>query len=72
MGDQFAVGYFKGFENFSLEAEGYYKEVKNRIDYVDDADLIANEAIEQVVLNGQTRAYGLEFLVRKTKGNLQG
>ena len=61
LGDQFAVGYFKGFENFSLEAEAYYKEVKNRIDYVDDADLIANEAIEQVVLSGQTRAYGLEF-----------
>ena len=72
LGDQFGVGYFKGFENFSLEAEAYYKEVKNRIDYVDDADLIANEAIEQVVLSGQTRAYGLEFLVRKTKGNLQG
>ncbi|MDC1372954.1 TonB-dependent receptor [Flavobacteriaceae bacterium] len=72
LGDQFAVGYFKGFENFSLEVEGYYKEVKNRIDYVDDADLIANEAIEQVVLNGETRAYGLEFLLRKTKGNLQG
>ena len=72
LGDQFAVGYFKGFENFSLEVESYYKEVKNRIDYVDDADLIANEAIEQVVLNGETRAYGLEFLLRKTKGNLQG
>ena len=72
LGDQFAVGYFKGFENFSLEAEAYYKEVKNRIDYVDDADLIANDAIEQVVLSGHTRAYGLEFLLRKTKGNLQG
>jgi len=72
LGDQFAVGYFKAFENFSLEAEAYYKEVKNRIDYVDDADLIANDAIEQVVLSGHTRAYGLEFLLRKTKGNLQG
>ena len=72
LGDQFAVGYFKGFENFSLEAEAYYKEVKNRIDYVDDADLIANDAIEQVVLSGHTRAYGLEFLLRKTKGNLKG
>ena len=72
LGEQFAVGYFKGFENFSLEAEAYYKEVKNRIDYVDDADLIANDAIEQVVLSGRTRAYGLEFLLRKTKGNLQG
>ncbi len=72
LGDQVAVGYFKAFENFSLEAEAYYKEVQNRIDYVDDADLIANEAIEQVVLNGEARAYGLEFLVRKTKGKLKG
>jgi hypothetical protein len=72
LGDQVAVGYFKAFDNFSLEAEGYYKEVQNRIDYVDDADLIANESIEQVVLNGEARAYGLELLIRKTKGKLQG
>jgi hypothetical protein len=72
LGDQVAVGYFKAFDNFSLEVEGYYKEVQNRIDYVDDADLIANESIEQVVLNGEARAYGLELLIRKTKGKLQG
>ena len=72
LADQVAIGYFKEFENFSFEVETYYKEVKNRIDYVDDADLIANNAVEQIILKGEARAYGLEFLVRKTQGRLKG
>ena len=72
IGDQIAVGYFREFEEFTLEVEAFYKEVQNRIDYVDDADLIANDAIEQVILNGEARAYGLEFLARKTSGNFTG
>lgn len=72
--DQWAVGYFRNFkdDNYSLEVEAFYKKVKNRIDYIDGADLIANNAIEQVVLNGRARAYGLEVLVRKSNGNLTG
>ncbi|MGJ8667768.1 MAG: TonB-dependent receptor [Patiriisocius sp.] len=72
IGDQVAAGYFRDFENFSFEVEAYYKEVQNRIDYVDDADLIANDAIERIILNGEARAYGLEFLLRKTVGKFQG
>ncbi|GER60827.1 collagen-binding protein [Patiriisocius marinus] len=72
IGDQVAVGYFRNFENFSFDVETYYKKIQNRLDYVDDADLIANNAIEQVLLSGDARAYGLEFLVRKTTGKLQG
>jgi CarboxypepD_reg-like domain/TonB-dependent Receptor Plug Domain len=72
LADQVAFGYFKKFENFSLEAETFYKEVSNRLDYVDDADLIANDAVEQILLKGEARAYGLELLVRKTTGKLQG
>lgn len=72
LADQVAIGYFKAFDNYSFEIESYYKEVKNRIDYVDDADLIANNAVEQIILNGETRAYGLEFLFRKTEGKLKG
>ena len=61
--------YFKNFENrkYSLESEVFFKTVKNRIDYVDGANLIANDSIEQVILNGESRAYGLEFLLRKNK-----
>ena len=66
--------YFKNFKNdeYSLEVESFYKTVKSRIDYIDGANLIANDALEQVLLNGQLRAYGLEMLLRKNDGNLTG
>jgi hypothetical protein len=72
--DQVALGFFKNFneDNYSLEIETFYKKIKNRIDYIDGADLIANEAIEQVILNGEMRAYGLELLLRKNTGKLNG
>ena len=72
--DQVALGYFKNLENgmYSLEVETYYKEVQNRLDYIDGADLIANKAIEQVILNGQLRSYGLEIMFRKNEGKFNG
>ncbi|MDB9961525.1 TonB-dependent receptor, partial [Oceanihabitans sp.] len=72
--DQVAIGYFRNFKDnmFSLEVESFYKKVKNRIDYIDGADLIANDAIEQVILNGRARAYGLEVLFRKNEGRFKG
>lgn len=72
--DQYAFGVFKNLSNgdFTIESEIYYKDIQNRIDYIDGADLIANNAIEQVILNGEARAYGLEFLLRKNTGKLQG
>ncbi len=72
--DQVAVGYFTNLKEdmYSLEIETFYKTVKNRMDYIDGADLIANEAIEQVILNGEMRAYGLEILFRKNTGKLSG
>ncbi|MEN3324604.1 TonB-dependent receptor [Mariniflexile soesokkakense] len=72
--NQFALGYFNNFKNnrYSLELESYYKTVKNRIDYIDGSNLIANNAIEQVILNGEAKAYGLEFLLRKNEGKFKG
>lgn len=72
--DQVALGYFKNFEDgmYSLEVETYYKEVQNRLDYIDGANLIANKAIEQIILNGQLRSYGLEIMFRKNEGKFNG
>ncbi|MEP2237215.1 MAG: TonB-dependent receptor [Maribacter sp.] len=72
--DQYAFGYFKNINDgdYSFETEAFYKDVQNRIDYIDGANLIANNAIEQVILNGEARAYGLEVLLRKNEGKLQG
>jgi hypothetical protein len=72
--DQVALGYFQNLkdDDYSLELETFFKKIKNRVDYIDGANLIANEAIERVVLNGQARAYGLEVLFRKNTGRLKG
>ncbi|MEZ4796417.1 MAG: TonB-dependent receptor [Flavobacteriaceae bacterium] len=71
---QYALGYFNTLQDntYNLEVETFYKTIKNRIDYIDGADLIANNAIEQVILNGSARAYGLEVLFRKNEGDFQG
>ncbi|WP_109439218.1 MULTISPECIES: TonB-dependent receptor [Aquimarina] len=72
--NQYALGYFKNINDntYSIETEIFYKEIKNRIDYIDGAELIANNAIEQDILNGEARAYGLEFLLRKNEGKFKG
>jgi hypothetical protein len=72
--DQVAIGYFRNFKDdlYSLEVESFFKKIKNRVDYIDGANLIANEAIEQVILNGKARAYGLEVLFRKNSGRFKG
>ncbi|WP_299151450.1 TonB-dependent receptor [uncultured Dokdonia sp.] len=74
--DQYAIGYFKNLEigssEYTIETEAFYKDIDGRIDYIDGAQLIANEAIEQVILQGEARAYGLEFLLRKNDGKFKG
>jgi hypothetical protein len=72
--DQFAAGYFKSIKNgdYSLETEVFYKDIQNRIDYINGANLVANNEIETVILNGQARAYGLEVLFKKNEGDFKG
>ncbi len=72
--DQYALGYFTNIINgdYTLEVETFYKDVQNRLDYIDGADLIANEFIEQVLLPGKSRAYGLELMFKKNVGDFNG
>lgn len=74
LSDQYALGYFRDFKDkkYSLEVEAYYKTTDNRIDYIDGSDLIGNNTIETEILNGESRAYGLEFLLRKNVGDFTG
>lgn len=72
--DQFAIGYFRNFRENTWEtsAEFYYKDINNMVDYVDGANILANNHIETVLLSGEGRSYGAEFYVRKNKGRLTG
>ena len=72
--DQTAVGYYQNlFENtFELNVETYYKTMQNQIDYRDGAETFNADNIETQLLYGIGRAYGLEVLFRKKKGNFTG
>jgi hypothetical protein len=72
--DQYAVGYFKNLKDgdYSIETEVYYKDVQNRLDYRDGANLIAQNQIETIVLSGKSRSYGLELSLKKNTGNFKG
>jgi len=72
--DQIAVGYFTSLANnqYNLSLEAFYKNTQNRLDYIDGAELIANNAIEQILLSGTAEAKGLELLLRKNEGRLTG
>ncbi|KAB7531099.1 TonB-dependent receptor plug domain-containing protein [Flagellimonas olearia] len=74
LSDQFAFGYFKNFKGnvYSMEVETFYKTVDNRIDYIDGSDLIGNNTIEREILNGESKAYGVELLLRKNEGAFTG
>ncbi|MBE8728254.1 TonB-dependent receptor [Flavobacterium hungaricum] len=72
--DQYAAGYFQNFKDgdYSFEGELFYKKIQNRIDYIDGANILANNNIEQVILNGRARSYGMEILLKKNTGKLTG
>ncbi|GAB1856374.1 carboxypeptidase-like regulatory domain-containing protein [Flavobacteriaceae bacterium MHTCC 0001] len=71
---QFALGLFNNLEDnlYELSVEGYYKLSQNLLDYRVGADLLINETIETEVLQGDGRAWGVEFLIKKTKGRFNG
>ena len=71
---QYSLGLFKNLnENmFELSLEGYYKTSKDILDYKVGAQLLLNEQLEQEVLQGDGKAYGIEFLLKKTYGKFNG
>jgi len=73
-GTQFSGGYFLNLRNGSIELslEGYYKELNNIIDYKDGAVLLMNENLETDLLNGEGKAYGAEFMLKKPRGRWTG
>ncbi len=73
-GSQVAVGLYKNFMGNIIETsiEGYYKTMDNYLDYRSGAELLMNHHIETDVLETKGRAYGVEVMVKKTLGKLNG
>lgn len=72
--DQFAAGLFHNTADNSIEVsvEGYYKQMRDLIEYRNGATLLLNPAIETDLLPAEGYAYGIETSLSKTKGRLNG
>jgi len=73
-GTQVSLGIYKNLASNTIETsiETYYKQIRNYLDYRSGANLELNDHIETDVINTNGKAYGIEFLVRKTAGKLTG
>lgn len=73
--DQVSLGWFYQFGSqspFELSAETYYKGMQNQIDYRNGAEIQGNANPEADLLYGSGRAYGLELMLKKKTGRLNG
>jgi hypothetical protein len=73
IGDQVALGFYQMlFRNIiEASAEIYYKRINNMVDFKGGANLIMNDNIEEEIVNTEGKAYGMEFLFKKTEGKVR-
>ncbi|MBI1343074.1 MAG: TonB-dependent receptor plug domain-containing protein [Terrimonas sp.] len=73
-GEQFSVGLYKNFKSNTIETsiEFYYKKIHDYLDYKPGATLFLNHHVETEVINTRGKAYGLEILIKKPGGKLNG
>lgn len=71
---QYSFGYSgmtpDGFWDWSID--GYYKKMRNVYDYSDGVTMFSRINLESLILCGEGRSYGLEFMIRKNIGKLTG
>lgn len=74
IGDQVTAGYYHNLFDNMVEAsvEVYYKSMQNSLDYKSGAELLLNPDLEVDILSGVGRAYGVEVLLKKKSGRLNG
>lgn len=71
---QYAVGYNGMNESgsFDWSTEIYYRDISNVYDFRDGRSMFSDIVLERIILGGQGRSYGAEFMFRKNTGRLTG
>ncbi len=73
-GHTYSLGVYRNIKDnkIAVGLEGYYRTIKNVLDYKPGADFFLKKFIEQDVLQGDGKSYGLEFSFEKPEGNING
>lgn len=71
---QYSVGYAGMTSNsgWDWSAEGYYKSMRNVYDFRDGMTMFSRVSLESIIMGGEGRSYGLELMLRKNTGKLNG
>ena len=70
---QFTLGYSNLMSyHFEFTTEFFYKKMYNQIEYANHASLLLNPLIEGELRFGESKSYGFEFSLRRTKGKMTG
>jgi len=73
IGEQFSIGLYKNLnEIYEISLEGYTKKSKNILDYKTGANIVLSNKIETELLQGEGKSYGVELLIKKSVGKLNG
>ena len=72
--DQVSLGIFAmtPSQEYDFSLEGYYRKVKNVLDYRDGKSFSSEIEIERLILPGEGKGYGVEMSARKNTGRLTG
>ena len=72
--NQISLGVFRSLPNYGLETsvEVYYKRTYNNPEFKDGADFLKNPQVETEVLQGNQKAYGIEFYIKRSMRKLEG
>lgn len=72
--DSYGFGIYKNLNNNAIQLglEGYYREVDNILTYKPGADFFLSETINRDLVQGEGKAYGAEFSLRKPEGTING
>ena len=73
-GNTYSLGIYQNIKSnkITLSAEGYFRTIDNVLGYKPGADFFLQQFIEQDVLQGEARTYGLEFNFEKPSGTFNG
>lgn len=59
-------------QDYDFSVEGYYRQIRDVLDYKDGKSFSSEIEIERLILAGEGKSYGVELCARKNSGRLTG
>jgi len=70
----YSLGFYQNIKDntYAFSVEGYYRSINNVLDYKPGANFFLQQFIEQEVVQGKGKTYGVELSLEQIKGKVNG